>query len=325
MSNTSIQESTPQPTELATISQKFVSKVEKQFSAELGSGLEWTPLQQALAQHLFIKVDATLKALEAKRLDSGRDSGKPITWANINMPKLAIDAVHRVSLGLDALIQNHIHPIPYFNKRLGLYDLDLRVGYVGKIFCRSALAIDPPRDVVLELVYDSDTFVPHKKSLNNETESYEFKINKPFERGKVIGGFGYVAFNDHRKNYLVIVTDRDFAKARQSAQTQDFWAEGKFEREMQFKTLVHRVGDKIPLDPAKVNAVSFAYIEAQELDMVDAEIAEAAALHANGEVIDLVPAIAPTSTSVILSPVEGAASGEDQEGANGQQKEALPF
>ena len=67
-------------------------------------------------------------------------------------------------------------------------------------------------------------------------------------------------------------------------------------------------------------------IAESERDQADAEIAEEASIHANGEVIDLVPAIAPTSTSVILSPVEGAASGEGQEGASDDsQKGALPF
>ena len=75
---------------------------------------------------MFIAIDTQIKNLEVKRLDSGKDT-MPIVWSNINMNKLAIDAVHRVELGIDALIPNHMHPIPYFNKRLKLYDLDLQL------------------------------------------------------------------------------------------------------------------------------------------------------------------------------------------------------
>src|SRR5690625_2971825 len=132
-------------TDLSTYSTRFVSEVERQFVAEMGSELAFTDYQRTLAQHLFLKVDAQLKELEAKR--SG--DGTPITWANVNMQKLALDAVHRVSLGLDALIPNHIHPIPYFNKRLTKYDLDLRIGYAGKLFARQELAVEKPVEVII--------------------------------------------------------------------------------------------------------------------------------------------------------------------------------
>jgi len=56
----------------------------------------------------------------------------------------------------------------------------------------------------------------------------------------------------------VIVTKADFDKSRESAQSDTFWK--NHEEQMQFKTLVHRVTAKIPIDPMKVNA-SFLNVE----------------------------------------------------------------
>ncbi len=79
-------------------------------------------------------------------------------------------------MGLDALIPNHIHPVPYFNKREGKYDLDLRVGFVGKAYYRRAVAVDDLVDIICELVYSTDEFKPMTKSFSNEIESYELNI-----------------------------------------------------------------------------------------------------------------------------------------------------
>src|SRR5690625_4935677 len=178
----------------ATQSERFLANVEQQFAAEAGAPMAFTDYEKTLAQHLFLKVDNVLKELETKRLSATKPYGTAYEWKNINMRKLALDAVHRVKLGLDALIPNHIHPVPYFNKREGKYDLDLRVGYVGQAYYRAQVAVDKPTDVVYELVYSNDHFKPIKKSFSNETESYEFDISNPFDRGDIVGGFGYLQY-----------------------------------------------------------------------------------------------------------------------------------
>lgn len=271
-------------TALATTSERFVAEVQRQFTAQMGSQLAWTDYQRTLAQHLFLKIDATLKALDAKR----QDNQASYTWENVNLQKLALDAVHRVSLGLDALIPNHIHPIPYWNSALKKYDIDLRIGYVGKLFCRTELAVEKPLDVIIHLVHETDRFVPLFRGANREIESYEFEVTQPFNRGPVVGGFGYIMYEDPRKNRLVLVTMEDFDKARRAAKSTEFWGDEKDEKwrkEMMYKTVVHRVADKIPLDPRKVNAPSYAYIEAQEAEAEEREMAA----KANGVVIDVEP------------------------------------
>ena len=263
------------------VSQRFVKQVETQFTAEMGSKLEFSDYEKTLAQHLFLKVDSSLKDFEDKRAASNQ-SKSPYIWDNINMSKLAIDAVHRVALGLDALLPNHIHPVPYFNKKVKKYDLDLRIGYEGKDYYRREMAVDKPVDIIYELVHENDTFKPVKKSLKNEIENYDFEINNPFDRGEIIGGFGYIIHEDSKKNKLIIVTNDDFKKSQKYAQSDTFWKNHPVK--MKYKTLVHKTLEKLKVDPKKVNAKSYAYIEGQDSkERVYQEIEE----NANSQSLDI--------------------------------------
>lgn len=263
------------------VSQRFVKQVEQQFTAEMGSKLQFSDYEKTLAQHLFLKVDASLKEFENKRVSSNSNRS-PYTWDNINMSKLAIDAVHRVALGLDAIMPNHIHPVPYFNKKIKKYDLDLRIGYEGKDYYRREMAVDKPVDIVYELVHENDHFKPIKKSFKNEVEDYEFDIINPFDRGEIIGGFGYIIHENPKKNKLVIVTDKDFKKSQKYAQSDTFWKDHP--EKMKYKTLVHITLNELKVDPKKVNAKSYAYVEGQDAEgRVYEEIAE----NANSESIDV--------------------------------------
>ncbi len=239
----------------ATAGERFTAIVLKEFNGLTGSTVGLTDLQKKLAQHLFVKVDVALKTFEAKRRSSGV---QPFSWANVNLNKLAVDAVYRIDLGLDALIPNHIHPVPYWNETMGKYDLDLRIGYVGKDYIHRQFALDPPVNVVYELVYDTDVFAPIKTSSGS---SFKFEITQPWSRGNIMGGFGYVVYDDPRKNLLVLVSEADFEKSQRLAKSQDFWE--NYPIEMHLKTLVHRTCDKIPLDPAKTNR-SYRAVEEEE-------------------------------------------------------------
>ena len=257
-------------------SERFTNQIMSQFQAEAGSPVQFTAYERALAQHLFLKVDSCLKEFEKKRRESGKESQAPFIWQNVNMRKLALDAVHRIQLGLDALIPAHIYPIPYFNGKEKLYDIDLRVGYRGELYYRTESAVEKPQDVRLELVYSSDEFSPMMKSHDNNVEDYAFKIVNPFNRGNIIGGFAYISYKDPQKNKLVLVSEADFKKSCQAAKSQDFWS--KYPAEMRYKTLVHRAMSHLPIDPKKVNAPAFAAVES---DSVEAEIDR----NANGEAI----------------------------------------
>lgn len=263
-----------------TSSERFLANIQAQFAAEAGSPVAFSDYEKALAQHLFLKLDSVLQDFEAKRIKDEKNNISPYTWHNVNMRKLALDAVHAVQLGLDALIPNHIHPVPYFNGKEKKYDLDLRVGYVGKAYYRMEAAVEKPKDMVIELVYSTDHFKPLKKSFSNKVESYEFEIQNPFDRGEVIGGFGYLVFDDPVKNKLILVSEADFQKSRNAAQSKAFW--DKHPIEMRYKTLVHRVTEKLQIDPKKVNA-SYLYIENKDSEE---DLRREVNQHANKDIID---------------------------------------
>lgn len=264
-----------------TSSERFMKNIQAQFAAEAGSPVAFSDYEKSLAQHLFLKLDSVLQELEAKRIKDGKDNQTPYTWHNVNMRKLSLDAVHTVKLGLDALIANHVHPIPYFNGKEKKYDLDLRVGYVGKAYYRMQAAVEKPKDIIFELVYSSDHFKPIKKSISNKVESYEFEIQNPFDRGEIIGGFGYIVYEDETKNKLVTVSEKDFLKSRDAAQSKKFW--DGHPTEMRHKTLVHRVTEHLQIDPRKVNA-SYLYMEGKdEEEAMRREVNE----NANKEILDV--------------------------------------
>ncbi len=248
------------------MSERFAVAVANEFGHAAGGKIELSPFQKRLAQHLFIKIDATLQEMEKKRQESNKE-GILMIWQNVNMTKLALSAMDRIELGLDAIIPNHIWPIPYLNTRLQKYDLDLRIGYVGKDYYVRRVAIEEPFDIRYELVYSTDKFEVIKRSKENPIENYNFQIPKPFDRGEIVGGFGYISYKDEKRNELVIVTDKDFKKSRAKAKSDTFWAEHP--TEMKMKTLVHRVTSHLRIDPEKVNA---AYLRAEaEEDIADAQ------------------------------------------------------
>lgn len=267
----------------ASPGKRFTNLVMKEFNAILDGSFHFSVMQKKLAQHLFIKIDQALKSLEAKRISTGQTKKAPIVWENINLQKLATDAVHRINLGLDALIPNHLNPIPYWNSKENCYDLDLRIGYAGKDYYRRKMAINPPKDIIYQLVYETDYFKPIMKGIKNDIESYEFEIKNPFKRGKIVGGFGYIIHEDPSLNKLVIVTEKDFERSENCSKNNVFWKDNPVE--MRQKTITHRTTDKLIMDPQKINE-SFAIVEMDDSEkQVLGEIEE----NANKKLIDIEP------------------------------------
>ena len=288
---------TKEITKKETVSARFVNAIMNEFIATAGNlPVKLDTSKKRLAQHLFIAMDAALQVAEKKR-DTSKNK-PPIVWANINMTRLAVDAMHRIDLGLDALIPNHISIIPYLNGRTKKYDVDLRIGYVGNDYYRRKMAVEAPVDIIYELVHENDKLVVIKKSAKNSVEAYEFEIPEPFKRGKVTGGFGYLIFKDEKKNKLILVSEDDFLKYKAESKSNTFW--GKWGDEMRYKTLVHRTTSKLQIDPDKVSP-AYAVVEAEEMALLDEKqetpeerLAEDVANKANQEIIDIVPEPEPT-------------------------------
>lgn len=275
-------------------SERFANKVINEFTSNISGNLPLSDYQRTLVQGYFIGIDRALKKSEEERLrrnasnkDPKYNNPLPFTWNNVDLNTLAIDVVYSARLGLDMMQPNHVNPIAFKNNKLNKYTISLIVGYNGKKYMAENYALIPPKSVTIDLVYSTDTFKPIKKGYNQPFETYEFEITNPFNRGDIIGGFGYIEYEDKSRNELVIMTKKDIDKRRPKFASANFWGgeviewkngqkiteekEGWYE-EMCRKTLIREVYSQkhIPLDPKKVD-YSYQYMKQQELSLQYAE------------------------------------------------------
>lgn len=271
--------------DLPAVSVRFVNEVERQFAEEMGSSIEFTDYQKKLAQHMFLKVDQSLKEFEDQRISKNKKK-TPYKWDNVNMRSLALEAVHKVSLGLDALMKNHVHPVPYFNKHNKKYDVELTTGYKGLIYIAKNYALDPqPIDIKAELVHETDHFKPLKNNIERLGDDYEFKIENPFgDPGPVQGGFGYIIYDDPKLNQLVLVKKEDLKKAEEQAPMSSIWQ--KWPEKMKKKTVVRRTVDEIDLDPEKTNGKALMH---EKTGHAENEARREIEANANSQVFDVEP------------------------------------
>lgn len=227
-----------------TPAERFAALVVRQYAADVGH-VEMSEYERRLLQHCFIRCDMAFKEANAKK----KNDNPPIEWANINMSKLALDAANRIKLGIDGLIPGHLYPIAYYNNATKQYDVDLRIGYIGEIYYKQKAAMHPIHDVRVELVHETDEFTVYKKDMNNKIEGFTFKVNEPFKRGKVTGGYAYIEYEDETQNVLVVMSIEEINKRKPG--NSDFW--NKWPEEMQYKTVVHAAMKKVNLDPTKIN------------------------------------------------------------------------
>jgi recombination protein RecT len=184
-----------------------------------------------------------------------------------------------------------------------MYVVNLMLGYNGIQYIAEKYALEKPTAVTIELVYSTDTFKPLKKNRDNRVESYEFEINNAFDRGEVVGGFGYIEYADPLKNKLVIMTIKDILKRKPEKASGEFWGgkktvwqkgektevdtEGWFE-EMCLKTVKREVysAKHMPRDPKKIDD-AYQYMRMQEMRMAEMEAQEVIDANAGQTVIDM--------------------------------------
>ena len=299
----------------ANNSEQFTSKVLREFGSTAGA-IQVTDYQRQLIQGYFIAIDRALKAAEEKRLykntnnsDHTYDDPNPITWNTVDLNTLALDVVHYARMGLDMMQSNHLSAIPFKNNnkicKLGtkMYTVTLMPGYNGIQYIALKYALEKPLSVTTELVYSTDTFKPIKRSHDNKIESYVFEINNAFDRGDIVGGFGYIEYKDPEKNKLIIMTMKDIMKRRPEKAAGEFWGgtktvwekgkkkevetDGWYE-EMCLKTLKREVysAKNMPRDPKKIDD-SYQYMKLQEIRMADMEAQELIRSNAGQIVIDI--------------------------------------
>lgn len=286
-----------------TASERFTGMVINEFQGNVGQ-LNLNEYQKQLIRNYFIGIDNALKIAEERRSYSKKKANDPaITWQNVNMNKLAVDVVQNAKLGLDMAVTNHLSVVPYLNGKTNKYDLNLMPGYEGLRYVAIKYAIYPIIDIRVELIHKNDKF---KMTSKNNVECYEFDIENPFDRGEVIGGFGYIRYQDETRNKLVVMSKAELLKRKPSTAAAEFWGGEKdkwengkkvgtetiegWQEEMLYKTMVRATCKKVPLDPKKINesyiyvmeSAENYYVENQE-DKVNQEIEE----NANKELIDI--------------------------------------
>lgn len=298
---------------IVTASQKFTNRVISEFGATTANPIQLSDKQKRLVQGYFIIIDRMLKDAETKRLaknannsDHRYDNDIPYDWQHINMAELALDAVHAARMGLDMQEEAHLYPIPFANKAKGIYSIAFMEGYAGKQYKALKYAIAPPKAVTIEVVYSNDKFKVYKKSRENPYDSYDFDVSSPFDRGEIVGGFGYIEYADPAKNELVILTLNDIKKRAQKG-SPEFWGTkmtGKkvttwengnkvskdtdgWSDEMVRKTIVREVYSKkhIPIDPSKIDD-DFQHFKEREVIYAQAEIEDEAEENGNSIPID---------------------------------------
>ena len=262
-------------------SERFKNTVMRLFNEEGGGNLQIPESQKRLISNYFFGIDLMLKTQEQNRVsrnarnsDAKYNNDLPYTWENVDMPSLAIMVVDKARMGLDILLPDHVHAVPYKDYKLRLYKINLMNGYNGIRIMSERYAADKPKSVSTELVYENDHFKVLKKNVTRNVESYEFEIVDPFNRGDIIGGFGYIEYEDASKNKLVVMTLEDIIKRKPQTASAEFWGGTKkvfdkvskrmvetetdgWYKEMCEKTLKREVysSKHIPLDNTKVDDV----------------------------------------------------------------------
>ncbi len=302
----------------ATPSQRFTNLVISEFGLSTAAPIQLNDKQKRLIQGYFIIIDRVLKDAEVKRIAKNENNSNhqydntiPYDWEHVNMRDLALDAVHAARMGLDMQEEAHLYPIPYANKKKGCYDITFVTGYAGKQYKATKYALKPPKAVTIEVVYSTDTFKPYKKSRSNACDTYDFEITDPFARGEIVGGFGYIEYENPAENELVIMSLDDIKKRAQKGSTEFWgtkmmgkqittWENGKkvtrdadgWSDEMVRKTIVREVYSKkhIPIDPAKLDD-DYQHFAEREVEYAQAEIDAEAADNANTTPIDIPQAL----------------------------------
>ena len=282
-----------------TVSERFIGKVIGECKAAASNAqFEVSESQRKLIQEYFHGIDAALMAAETKRagqVESGwaNASPVPVTWANVNLNRLALDSMYYSRLGLSMQAPNTLHPIPYFNRKTNKYDVNFMLGYRGKGFIAKKYAFYPFKNIIFELVYANDKFeVAKKAGFDDDGDKYTFTISNPFDRGDVVGGFGYVQYEDSTMNRLYTMSLKEILKRKPKNASVEFWGGEKtvwnkgqkhietvegWPEEMMLKTVMRYVYGKIDINPSKVDA-DYEYVmdrerENQELE-IQAEIEE---------------------------------------------------
>ncbi|MGI6224793.1 MAG: recombinase RecT [Peptococcales bacterium] len=281
-------ESNLSPAEIknAGASARFTEMIMRQYGSTVGAN-SFSQRETQLIKGYFIAIDEMLRTSEAERLRKNAnnknhdyDNNLAYSWNTVDLPQLALDLAHYARMGLDMQQDNHLFPIPYKDNKANRYTITLMEGYNGIRYQAEKYAVNPPKNVVVEVVYTNDRFTPIKKGRDNPGDTYTFDIPNPFDRGKPVGAFGFIEYEDPSKNVLVVMSRADIEKRKPKYASPEFWGGVKktwengrqvetqiegWEPEMFAKTMKREIysAKHIPRDPMKIDD-TYHYIKQRE-------------------------------------------------------------
>ena len=289
-------------------SQRFANKILKEFSDSAGN-IQIGEKHRRLIQSYFIGISRALTTAEANRVrknannkDHKYDEPLAYTWNNVDLnASFAQALVQYAKLGVDMTLPNQLAPVLFKDNKINKYTCSFIIGYEGRRIIAQKYALNPFVNVITELVYETDEFIPHKKDNQNPSDTYEFRITNPFNRGPIVGAFGYVIREDARQNELFILTKEQIDKRKPEKAAAEFWGgtktvyeDGKrvtkevagWYEERAVKTMKNYVYKHITIDAQKVDETYTALLAA-ESDINEKRLASEVSQHANNTVIDI--------------------------------------
>lgn len=236
--------------------------------------------QLAIMQGYFYGVNKTLQ--------NGNYS-----WDKVDIKKLSQTLIHYAKLGFDCQ-EDMLSFMPRTDKSTGIIQLVPVESVKGAYYKMRKFAYDNemPEDVRVEIVYETDKFRPIKSSGNNtiKGDTYEFEITQPFERGKIVGAFGFLEYKNPSKNKLIFHSYKYIIeKYKPTYAKQEFW--GKWENKMIEKTILKQLLKLVPNDPNKINQLrkTIDTINAIEICNMQEDMMSEIDNSANvGEIVDIV-------------------------------------
>lgn len=259
-----------------TLPERFTNAIVSAYS-DVAKGVGMTVEQKQLVANYYIKLDEMF-----------RDPKVNIKWNQVRIPELAKTLAHMAKLGLDMSL-DQLSFLPFKNGNTGTYNLVPCISKHGYWYIAKNFALDVPSNYVVELIYSNDTFSVIKKDVNHECDSYVFEIKSPFNRGDIVGGFGYLEYSDKSKNKLFVMPEEEILGYKPPYANNTFWT-GNNKKKMYEKVIAKQLLKTVERDPKKVNGLqdSFDRIETEELNYNAATAQEEINDNmCSGEVIDI--------------------------------------
>lgn len=278
-----------------SVADRFTMSVLKAYG-DVAKGIEVTDKEKKLIANYFIKIDEQL-----------RNSKQGYNWGMVRMNEFALTLAHTAKLGLDMSLPNMLSFIPFKHGDTGTINMVPVIGKSGYEYIAKTFGLNPPKNIFVELVYSTDKFTMVKRDVKHPCDDYTFEITSPFNRGEIVGAFGYLAYSDKSNNFIMVKSKDELMRYRPPKYDPTFWS-GENLPKMLEKTMAKQLLKKVALDPQKVNRIrdSFNVIDAADIEIADYMAKEEIAENmGQGDYID-----------VDAEPVEEAKQAETTETSN---------